>query len=151
MKRLIEGGFDAAILGLDTAKTEVLGICLGMQLLTEGSEEGSLPGLGLIPGKIKKFTTTFTKGNPIPHMGWNKLEQIYNDYLFEGVSEGNRFYFVHSFYFPLSSMEYVTSITSYEEQFAASIRKGNVAGVQFHPEKSHLYGKQILRNFIQHD
>lgn len=151
MNLLSKSGFDTALKNLDHKSVEILGICLGMQLLTDGSEEGNYPGLGLIPGKIKKFTSAFTHGYPIPHMGWNQLSEVSNDSLFNGVESKNRFYFVHSYYYPLDLPEFVTSVSHYEEPFAASIRKGSIAGVQFHPEKSLSYGKQILKNYIKHD
>ncbi len=126
----------------------VLGICVGMQMLASSSEEGSLPGLNWIPGEVKRLAPMGEAGAlPLPHMGWNSTAPVERSGLFAGFESDPRFYFLHSFYFAPSSTEDVLSVTSYGGKFAASVRRGNIHGVQFHPEKSHEWGIQLLKNF----
>ncbi len=126
----------------------VLGICVGMQMLASSSEEGSLPGLNWIPGEVKRLAPMGDAGAlPLPHMGWNSTTPVERSGLFAGFESDPRFYFLHSFYFAPSSTEDVLSVTSYGGKFAASVRRGNIHGVQFHPEKSHEWGIQLLKNF----
>lgn len=127
---------------------KILGICLGMQMLGAFSEEGTLPGLGVIKGHVKKFN--FENGlttQKVPHMGWNYVIPSQNTPLFEGYDTTPRFYFAHSYYFsceePLNSI----GTASYGTEFCTAVQKGNVYGVQFHPEKSHRFGFQLLKNF----
>ncbi|MDX2163938.1 MAG: imidazole glycerol phosphate synthase subunit HisH [Gammaproteobacteria bacterium] len=124
----------------------VLGICLGMQLLYEFSEEGNVPGLAIIPGKIQKFPSGI--GLTVPHMGWNKL-QIKNksSKLFSDVESEGYVYFVHSYC--ASVDENTTTVAQYGKPFTASVEKDNFYGVQFHPERSGELGEKILRNFIK--
>jgi imidazole glycerol-phosphate synthase subunit HisH len=130
-------------------KVPVLGICLGMQLLTQGSEEGSMPGLGWIPGMTRRFTAT--KGVKIPHMGWNIVTPATPCKLNEGFEEEDetRFYFVHSYAVQVDSPEHSIFRTNYILDFDSGIRKENIYGVQFHPEKSHRFGKKLLSNFVE--
>lgn len=130
-------------------KASVLGICLGMQLLTEGSEEGELQGLNLIPGYCKKF---HFENNiyKVPHMGWNEvtfkepLENLNNtDY---GLS---RFYFVHSYYYVNEDSSYVLGVSDYGNTFVSAIRNKSILGVQFHPEKSHKYGMSFFKEILK--
>lgn len=122
----------------------VLGICLGMQLLFESSEEGGgTEGLGLIPGKLRKFDSSQDK---VPHMGWNTLKNIRQHPLLENLSSDQYFYFVHSYYAPVTS--YTLGACNYITDFSAVVGKNNVAGVQFHPEKSGEAGAQLLQNFL---
>lgn len=129
-------------------KTPVLGICLGMQLLTQGSEEGTMPGLGWIPGMTRRLPAT--KGFKIPHMGWNIVAPTTPCKLNEGFEEDEtRFYFVHSYAVQVDSPENSIFRTNYILDFDSGIRKENIYGVQFHPEKSHRFGRKLLSNFVE--
>jgi glutamine amidotransferase len=156
------GAFDAAVRNLDERglrgplveaarqRVPILGICLGMQLLAEGSEEGVLPGLGLIPGLVKRFDpAAFSSRQRIPHMGWNDVKVARAHKLFEGKGEELRFYFVHSYHFVCNSRADVIGETDYGYPFDSAVARANVAGVQFHPEKSHQFGKRLLANFAK--
>ena len=124
----------------------LLGICLGMQMLLEWSEEHGLHrGLGLVPGRVVRFPNQ--PGMKVPHMGWNTLEKQGDDSLVEGIRDGEYVYFVHS-YHAVTEPEYTVTATEYCGPFASTIRNGKVYGVQFHPEKSGDAGLRILRNFI---
>lgn len=132
------------------AGTPLLGICLGMQLLTEESEEGTLPGLGLIAGKVRRFK--FGAENPalkIPHMGWNKVRTCKFHPLIAGLDANARFYFVHSYHLHCKDESDVLMETTYEYSFTSAIQRDNVMGVQFHPEKSHRHGMQLIKNFVE--
>jgi len=127
-------------------RVPMLGICLGMQMLAEWSEEHGLhEGLGLVPGRVVRFPAT--SGFKVPHMGWNTIRKLGNDPLFEGLGPEEYVYFVHSYYFD-TPREYAVTETDYIVQYASSVRNGKVYGVQFHPEKSGDVGLRILRNFI---
>jgi len=132
-------------------KTPIMGICLGMQLLTKGSEEGKLNGLGLIDAHSLKFDfSSFEDSLPIPHMGWNKVFlQKDSKLLQENSDRANRFYFVHSYAVKCNNKEDVLTITKYGYDFASSFEKDNIIGCQFHPEKSHKFGMQLLKNFVE--
>lgn len=126
------------------------GICLGMQLLATHSEEGSIPGLGLIPGAVRKFKFDGECSSlKIPHMGWNRVRAVREHSLANGLDQDARFYFVHSYFYDCDNPEDVLFSTRYGIDFAAGVQRGNVMGVQFHPEKSHRYGLQLLKNFIE--
>jgi glutamine amidotransferase len=131
-------------------KTPVLGICLGMQLLSNTSEEGVLPGLGWINGEARRFKFADTREYKIPHMGWNYVRQLKPGNLFKELSDDARFYFVHSFYFKANEESDILTSTTYESEFTSSVEKGNILGVQFHPEKSHKFGMRLLKNFVDH-
>lgn len=127
-------------------KVPILGICLGMQLMTEHSEEGNAEGFGWIKANTKKFI--FEKSElKIPHMGWNNLLIKDNETLFKGLSEENFFYFVHSYFVSCKIEENVLAETSYGNKFVSAFNKGNIYGCQFHPEKSHDAGLLVLKNF----
>ena len=126
-------------------KKPILGICLGMQLLTNSSEEGQEKGLGWIDAQTMKFDLE-DKNLSIPHMGWNKTIPINTNTIFRNLDE-NRFYFVHSYHVVCNSKENILATSNYGEIFTCSIYKENIYGVQFHPEKSHKFGMQLLKNF----
>jgi imidazole glycerol-phosphate synthase subunit HisH len=132
------------------AKVPVLGICLGMQLLAESSEEGERPGLGWIPGRSRKFS--FPDSSPtlrVPHMGWNVVTPTRESSLFSAVPLPRRFYFVHSYHLVPAREEDVLATTSYGIDFTSAVARENILGVQFHPEKSHKYGMAVLRAFAE--
>jgi glutamine amidotransferase len=121
-----------------------LGICLGMQLLCESTEEGNVSCLNIIPVVVKKFVL---KNLKVPHMGWNNVEIDKDEKLFSRISDNEYFYFAHSFYVPL--IESATSVCEYGIMFSSSVRYNNFYGVQFHPEKSAKQGTQIIKNFLE--
>ncbi|MDX1636470.1 MAG: imidazole glycerol phosphate synthase subunit HisH, partial [Balneolaceae bacterium] len=123
----------------------VLGICLGMQLLYESTEEGDTRGLGIIPGRLKKFDESLDK---VPHMGWNTFTKVESSPLLTGIGTDHYFYYVHSFYAPVN--EYTIAECSYTTPFAAVAGRDNYLGVQFHPEKSGDVGSMLLQNFLTH-
>jgi len=129
-------------------KKPVLGICLGMQLLGRKSEEGSLPGLGLIPFDNLRFRLDDTELK-VPHMGWDIVSFQQNNPLLEGLLGTQRYYFVHSFYAKCDSPDNVLMTCDYGHEFAAAVVSGNIYGVQFHPEKSHDFGMALLTNFVK--
>ncbi|RLQ94810.1 imidazole glycerol phosphate synthase subunit HisH [Falsibacillus albus] len=130
--------------------TPILGICLGMQLLTKGSEEGELGGLGLIDGFTKRFSKQILEKNlKIPHMGWNFIKSENETLLLSDMELNSRFYFVHSYHVVCENPMNSTAITHYGYDFTCMIEKENVYGVQFHPEKSHKFGMKIIKNFLE--
>ena len=142
MLRLRGAGLDQLI---PTLKQPLLGICLGMQLLYDRSEEGPVNCLGVIPGSIGKMQPE--PGKPVPHMGWNQMTQVINDPLLEGVSSLDYVYFVHSFAAPTSGA--TVAITDYSIPLTAVARRDNFCGTQFHPERSGVVGARILANFLK--
>ena len=148
MRQIRERGFeDILIQKAAVEKKPILGICLGMQLLTEGSEEGQLKGLGLIAAKTKKFTPSDTI--KVPHMGWNTVKIIKSSPLVDQLPEETRFYFVHSYYVSCQNPEDVLMTTFHGHEFDAAFEKDNIMGVQFHPEKSHKFGMILLSEFAK--
>jgi glutamine amidotransferase len=126
----------------------VLGICVGMQLLARSSEEGEAAGLGWIDGVVRRFDHAhFHQATHLPHMGWNTVEPVEVDPLFTGVDLRTGYYFLHSYYFACSDEADVLAVTDYGAPFACAVHRENVYGVQFHPEKSHHAGVQLLKNF----
>ncbi len=131
-------------------KIPFIGICLGMQLLTRGSEEGQLPGLGWVDADTLKFDFGKNPGNlRVPHMGWNELQPQASHPLLADLGEEPRFYFVHSFYVNCERSQDVLAVTDYGLPFHSVIGCANLLGTQFHPEKSHRYGRRILENFVR--
>jgi len=124
----------------------ILGICLGMQLMSSYSEEGECEGLGWIPARTEKFEMFEKSGLKVPHMGWNEVAFPTNHFLSEGLVDP-RFYFVHSYKVTCESMENILCTTNYGVEFHSGIQKDNIMGVQFHPEKSHAFGMRLLENF----
>lgn len=146
MRRLDDHGLTALI---PTLTQPLLGICLGMQLLFEESAEAA-PGntstraLGIIPGRVERLAASAQR--PVPHMGWNQLEPLRDDPLFQGIAEGEYVYFVHSYAAPVGTHSLVAS--EYGDRFTAAVRRGNFRGVQFHPERSAAVGARVLANFL---
>ncbi|MCI8296913.1 MAG: imidazole glycerol phosphate synthase subunit HisH [Lachnospiraceae bacterium] len=148
MERLHQYGLVDAIHQIVEKGTPFFGICLGLQLLFEGSEECvGVEGLGILPGKILRLPDD--KGLKIPHMGWNSLQITPGAKLFAGIEEGAYVYFVHSYYLKAADETIVAASTEYAAHIHASVERGNVFACQFHPEKSSAVGMQILRNFIR--
>ena len=139
MKKLKESGLDQLIPKL---KQPVLGICLGMQLMCAHSEEGNTEGLGIFDVNVIKFSSKVK----VPQMGWNTIYNLKSD-LFDGISENEYMYLVHSYYVPNS--ENSIANTNYEVEYCSALQKNNFYGVQFHPEKSGKFGEQILSNFLK--
>ena len=152
IKRL---GFDQLLREQIASGKPVLGICVGMQALMDHSEEnGGVDCLGILPGQVKFFGEHHqdAEGNPlkVPHMGWNQVQHN-NHPLWQGIAQNGRFYFVHSFYIHTSDPALVAATCDYGVQFHAALARGNLFAVQFHPEKSHTLGLQLLKNFLQWD
>lgn len=127
-------------------KVPVLGICLGMQLLTRGSEEGQEKGLGWVAAETKKFQFPENSGLKIPHMGWNYIQVKKPSLLFSSDSR-KKFYFVHSYYVKCDSPQYVLAGCNYGFEFDCMLQQDNIFGAQFHPEKSHKFGMELFENF----
>jgi glutamine amidotransferase len=125
-----------------------LGICIGMQMLNNFSEEGLINCLGVIPGSVKKFKPN-NHYNKVPHMGWNQVQRNKDHFLWNGITNNERFYFVHSYYVKPSDKNLIAANTLYESPFCSAINKDNIFAVQFHPEKSSLPGLQLLKNFTK--
>lgn len=131
-------------------KTPFLGICLGAQLITTKSEEGSLPGLGWIEANVIRFKFLTNDDHlKIPHMGWNEIYLKKKNPIFSGFFEKPRFYFVHSYYICCKKENNVLASSQYGIEFTAVINSNNIWGVQFHPEKSHKFGMKVLKNFVE--
>ena len=138
MKMLVDSGLDVLI---PTLKQPVLGICLGMQLMCKHSEEGNTKGLGIFNVNVLKFHQEVK----VPQMGWNTIFNLKTQ-LFEGIKENEFMYLVHSYY--ASSSENTIATTNYEKEYSTALQRDNFFGVQFHPEKSGIFGEQILKNFL---
>lgn len=145
VRHLDDAGLTDALRAFAASGRPFLGICLGMQLLLDASDEGSLPGLGLIPGHSVRFDGS--GGLRVPHMGWNTATPTREDPLVAAVPENSRFYFVHSYRVVPDREEDTLAVTQYGVPFTSMVRSGNVMGSQFHPEKSHTFGMAIMRNF----
>jgi len=139
MQKLKQQGLDKLILNL---KQPVLGICLGMQLLCEFTEEGNIEGLGIIEGTVKRFTNEVK----VPQMGWNSIHRL-NGPLFDGIEAGAYMYLVHSYFVP--ELKETMAISDYNGAYSVALQKNNFYGVQFHPEKSSIKGQLLLNNFLK--
>ena len=149
MDRLNASGMRACLDDLVLAKERpVIGICVGMQMMALRSDEGARAGLGWFDAEVKRLPAKATE-NPVqlPHMGWNDVYSADNA-LFSGIADP-RFYFLHSYYFSPADPAHVLASADYHGSFAAAVNKGNIFGVQFHPEKSHHWGVQLLKNFAE--
>ena len=131
-------------------KVPVVGICVGMQMLAKSSDEGKLSGLGWIDGAVKLFDeSTIPYKTRLPHMGWNSIKPENNCQLLSGFNPQSRFYFLHSYYFVCNNEENIISTTEYGITYASAVNNDNIYGIQFHPEKSHSNGTQLLHNFAK--
>ena len=127
----------------------VLGVCIGMHIMANNSEEGTKNGLGWIPGRVKKIKISNTQSHPLPHMGWNAVNQFNDTTLFEQIRQGDEFYFLHSYYFDADFQRNIIAKSTYPDEFPSIVNKDNIYGIQFHPEKSHSNGIQMLKNFSE--
>ena len=152
MREMDSRGLRAAVVAAALEKP-FLGICIGLQMLFERSEEGDTPGLGLLPGRVRRFPAERMAGLDggrlkVPHMGWNEVEQVGDHPLWQGIPQGGRFYFVHSYYVDPGARDAVAGVSTYGVQFSSAVACENVFAVQFHPEKSQAAGLRLLSNFI---
>lgn len=152
MRQLNDSGMrpklEELVLGL---QVPVIGVCVGMQMLAKGSDEGRLPGLNWVPGRVRAFASQPQRVSlPMPHMGWNELESRANSKLFSrGFQAAPQFYFLHSYFFDAEDKRDVAATANYGVQFDAVVSRGHIHGVQCHPEKSHHWGEQLLKNFVE--
>lgn len=131
-------------------KKNVLGICVGMQILAQSSDEGELDGLGWIPGRVRQIDSSLLPVSPkLPHMGWNSIKHKPDAPLFAGVDVERGFYFLHSYYFDATDATDVSATVQYGKEIPCAVARANVFGMQFHPEKSHANGVAIFRNFAE--
>ena len=142
---LLDPLHDAALV----KRKPILGICLGMELMAEKSEEGNANGLGWFEAEIIQFNISNKKQYKVPHMGWNQICIKKNSSLMKNVPECSEFYFVHSYHLKIKNQSDLLNETEYEVTFPSAIEKDNIFGVQYHPEKSHDAGLQLLKNFIE--
>ena len=141
--------FDVLCNKVQEEKVPLLGVCLGMQLLAEGSEEGKTPGLGWIKGTVKKFDAEKVKqsGLKVPHMGWTDIHIQKPSKILQDLPADAHFYFVHSYYFSPVNTSDILLTSNYGYEFTSGLERDNIVAVQFHPEKSHKFGMQLYRNF----
>jgi len=149
MRQLAASGAREAVIAA-TASKPFLGICIGLQMLFEQGEEGDTPGLGVLPGRVPKFSAEVSKsGLKIPHMGWNQVAQERPHALWDGIADRSRFYFVHSYYPQPADRALTAGSCAYGVSFTCAVARDNIFAVQFHPEKSQNSGLQLLSNFVQ--
>lgn len=151
MSRLEQSGMRATLDDLVLREGRpVLGICVGMQMMARCSDEGQTPGLGWLEAGVKRFDPARFDGSAcLPHMGWNDVEPQRAHRLFSGLDGDARFYFLHSYFFSPEREADILATTVYGDRFACMVQKGNIFGVQFHPEKSHQWGVRLLQNFAE--
>lgn len=151
MERLTASGMREALDDLALRRrVPILGVCVGMQILGRESDEGRLPGLGWVDGRVRALASLMPAAPlPVPHMGWNDVRPVIHNRLFDGLESPPRFYFLHSYYFECDRADDAIAVADYGGDFACAVNAGNVYGVQFHPEKSHHYGATILKNFAE--
>jgi glutamine amidotransferase len=130
-------------------KKPILGICIGMQLMAKKSEEGNVEGLGWVDAEVVRFRVADKLKYKVPHMGWNRVSIKKRSFLMENITELSEFYFVHSYHFKVNDESDTLNETEYGEVFPSAIERGNIFGVQYHPEKSHDAGIELLSNFIK--
>ena len=147
MKRLNDSGLrdplDQAVL---QKQVPILGVCVGMQMMAQRSEEGALSGLGWVDADVVRFDPVNSSGIPLPHMGWNNVQPMAVDSLFSDIN-APRYYFLHSYCVMPRSSEHTLATAHYGSSFTAAVRKNHIFGTQFHPEKSHQWGISLLKNF----
>ena len=146
MRQLAASGARAAVVEA-TQHKPFLGICIGLQMLFERGEEGDTAGLGLLPGRVPRFPAS--SGLKIPHIGWNEVRQERSHALWQGIADGSRFYFVHSYYPAPSDCTLTAATCVYGAPFTCAVARDNIFAVQFHPEKSQSAGLQLLSNFVR--
>jgi len=151
MQKLIHSGMYDSINDLVlNKKIPVLGICVGVQLMTNSSDEGKLKGLGWIDAKVKKFDESKLNSKVnLPHMGWIDVNPVKNSPLFKDLEQDAKFYFLHSYYIDSDNSEQILAKSDYAGEFVSAVNKDNIYGVQFHPEKSHHFGVKLLENFAK--
>jgi glutamine amidotransferase len=150
MERLTSSGIASALEeAVVRRKAPILGICLGMQLLTTHSEEGDVQGLGLIAARTTRFRPDLCSDLKVPHMGWNAVEIARADVFTERLPEASRFYFVHSYFVTCECEDDVLMRTTHGVKFVSALHRDNIRGTQFHPEKSHKFGLALIRNFVE--
>jgi glutamine amidotransferase len=151
MRRLVQSGMREPLEELVLRRgVPLLGVCVGMQMLARTSEEGREPGLGWIAGEVVGFRSrAASAGLPLPHMGWNDVRASSGSRLFDGLESSGRFYFLHSYFFQCDRAEDTLAVTTYGMEFSCAVCARNIYGVQFHPEKSHRAGTQLLQNFAR--
>lgn len=151
MRNISELGLrDVLELKVMKEKTPILGICLGLQLFTEASEEGKLPGLAWLKARTARFKVDSSQNHlRVPHMGWNSVKKTKDSTMLNGFDSDWRFYFVHSYHVEVDDDNDALLKTHYGYDFVSAIEKDNIFGVQFHPEKSHKFGMQLFKNFVQ--
>ena len=150
MRRLAESGWDKEVVNLSHLKAPILGICLGMQLLCDSSTEGNLSGLKIIPGHFEFLGTAGSNRLKVPHMGWNEVNFVEDKVSWSPTStERSRYYHVHSFHYVHDTDEYVLARCNYGGVVVSGIKNGSAVGLQFHPEKSHMFGLRLLENLVR--
>lgn len=150
MKRLRYAGIASALETEIIAQGKpIMGICVGMHLLADGSDEGQCDGLGWIPGHIKRINSqNLTESPHLPHMGWNSIAAEPDNALLKGIDQDKGFYFLHSYFFDVRSRQDTVASVSYGDEMPCLVRRGHVIGAQFHPEKSHANGIRLIKNFV---
>lgn len=149
MSHLVSGDLLPALNAMAfEARIPILGICLGMQLMCRSSEEGTLPGLGWVDAEVRRFSTALVNDLPLPHMGWNTLSVVRANPLLSSSEVEKRFYFVHTYKVNCNNAGDAIAWTHYGEDFVSAFQRQNIFGVQFHPEKSHRFGLDLMRCFM---